>query len=198
MRSLVAASLNTHSRLSPAVPARARRRLHTSFCLPTHRQDGPVLRGSHRRNSAGGYPRGRAPCCDRLSDGLTGAGVTVWLNSTPDSSRPSLAPLVDDVLVLRKIERDTWIENRPGICKMRWSAQRRPARLPYSPGRGAARTTEGQAVQPGLPVRRADRWRAWCAAHGGARRGELRARHATYNMCLRKQHTPCRVASRSS
>jgi circadian clock protein KaiC len=60
-------------------------------------------------------------CLWRLLDGLTGAGVTVWLNSTPDAARPSLAPLVDDVLVLQRVEHETSLENRLVVTKMRWN-----------------------------------------------------------------------------
>jgi circadian clock protein KaiC len=69
-----------------------------------------VLRGSSHLHD----------CLWRLLDGLTGAGVTVWLNSTPDAARPSLAPLVDDVLVLQRVQHETSLENRLAVTKMRW------------------------------------------------------------------------------
>jgi circadian clock protein KaiC len=69
--------------------------------------------------------RGVRDCLWRLLDSLTGAGLTVWLNSTPEPGRPSLAPLVDDVLVLQRVEHETWVENRLGVMKMRWGAHTR-------------------------------------------------------------------------
>src|SRR5205823_13615327 len=60
-------------------------------------------------------------CLWRLVDGLTEAGLTVWLNSNPDLTCAPLGPLVDDVLTLRRVEHETWIEHRLGITKMRWS-----------------------------------------------------------------------------
>jgi len=66
--------------------------------------------------------RGVRDCLWRLLDSLTGAGLAVWLNSTPEPGRPSLAALVDDVLVLQRVEHETWIENRLGVTKMRWGA----------------------------------------------------------------------------
>jgi circadian clock protein KaiC len=65
--------------------------------------------------------RGLHDCLWRLLDALTGAGVTVWLNSTPDPARGSLAPLVDDVLELQRVEQDARLENRLAVTKMRWS-----------------------------------------------------------------------------
>jgi circadian clock protein KaiC len=60
-------------------------------------------------------------CLWRLLDGLTGTGVTVWLNSTPDAARPSIAPLVDDVIELQRVEHEASLENRLIVTKMRWS-----------------------------------------------------------------------------
>jgi circadian clock protein KaiC len=64
--------------------------------------------------------RGLHDCLWRLLDSLTGAGISVWLNSTPDPARRSLAPLADDVLVLRRVEHETWIEHQLSVAKMRW------------------------------------------------------------------------------
>jgi circadian clock protein KaiC len=53
-------------------------------------------------------------CLWRLLDGLTGAGVTVWLNSSPEAGRRSFRSLVDDVIALN--------ESQLNVVKMRWSA----------------------------------------------------------------------------
>jgi circadian clock protein KaiC len=88
--------------------------------------------------------RGLHDCLWRLLDALTGAGVTVWLNSALDVGGGSLAGLVDDVLALRRIEQDTWLENRLGVSKMRWSAH--SSRLvSYAIDAGGVQVTEARA-----------------------------------------------------
>jgi circadian clock protein KaiC len=67
-------------------------------------------------------------CLWRLLDGLTGSGVTVWLNSTPDVVAPSLMSLVDDVLLLRRTEREGWVEHLLTVAKMRSSTHSTDAR----------------------------------------------------------------------
>ena len=65
--------------------------------------------------------RGLHDCLWRLLDSLTGAGLTIWLNSTPEPGRQSLAALADDVMLLRRVEHETWNEYQMSIAKMRWS-----------------------------------------------------------------------------
>jgi len=66
--------------------------------------------------------RGLRDCLWRLLDALTGSGITVWLNSTPDVGVPPLASLVDDVLVTRRLEHERWVEHLLTVVKMRSSA----------------------------------------------------------------------------
>jgi circadian clock protein KaiC len=71
---------------------------------------------------------GLRDCLWRLLDALTGTGVTVWLNSTPNVLAPSLMSLVDDVLLLRRTEREGWVENLLTVIKMRSSTHSTDAR----------------------------------------------------------------------
>jgi circadian clock protein KaiC len=82
-------------------------------------------------------------CLWRLLDALTGTGVTVWLNSTPDVLAPSLMSLVDDVLVLRRTEREGWVENLLTVAKMRSSMHSTDARA-YEIGEHGLQLGAGQ------------------------------------------------------
>jgi circadian clock protein KaiC len=75
--------------------------------------------------------RGLRDCLWRLLDALTGAGVTVWLNTTPDPARPSLMSLVDVVLKLGRVDHDGRVENRLAVVKMSSSAHSADLR-PYA------------------------------------------------------------------
>ncbi len=68
---------------------------------------------------------GLRDCLWRLLDSLSGAGVTVWLNSTGEQP---LGALVDDVLELRRVEHDGRVGQQLRIQKMRSSSHARESR----------------------------------------------------------------------
>jgi len=65
---------------------------------------------------------------------LSGAGITTWLNSTPDTAHLALSSFVDDVIELRRVDD----EKRLSILKMRSSAHDSEAHA-YEIGEGGLR-----------------------------------------------------------
>ena len=58
-------------------------------------------------------------CVWRLLDSLSGMGLTVWLNDTPaPATRPSLRSFADDVIELRRVERDGQLEKYLEVVKV--------------------------------------------------------------------------------
>ena len=91
--------------------------------------------------------RGLRDCLWRLLDQLSSAGLTVWLNASTDPAQVALGSLVDDMLTLRRVEHETWIENRLGIAKMRWSAHSTNL-YSYQVREHGVRVTEAKATRP--------------------------------------------------
>jgi len=69
--------------------------------------------------------RGLGDCLWRLLDTLAGAGVTVWLNGAADEQ---LRAIVDDVIQLRRVERQWCVEHELTVLEMRSSSHSREIR----------------------------------------------------------------------
>jgi len=82
--------------------------------------------------------RGVRDCMWRLLDLLSGSGVTTWLNGSPDLAHLGITSLVDDLVELRRVERDHRVEHELSVIKMRSSPHLAEART-YSIGRGGLR-----------------------------------------------------------